>query len=100
MTDATHHGVAGTPGEGAYLLLWLVVADGTLLRASYETFGCPAAIACGSLLCELLVGRTASQALLITERDLVLLLGGLPPGREHCPKLALVALRNALAGEK
>ncbi len=73
---------------------------GMLVRqAAYRTYGCPAAVACASLLCELAVGREAERLLNLTPDDLVRLLGGLPEGKEECPRLALQALANAFRKE-
>ena len=99
MEDATHEGGAGDPGGGPYVLLWFKVAGDKIVAGSYETYGCPAAVACASLTAEILKGRTVAQALSLTPQDLTLLLGGLPEGKEHCPKLAVQAIRSAFEGE-
>lgn len=97
---ATHHGIAGAPGEGPYVELWFCVREGTVEAASYETFGCPAAVACASLVVQLAKGRTISWVLSVEEKDLTTLLGGLPEGKEHCPLLAVQAARDAFEGNK
>jgi NifU-like protein involved in Fe-S cluster formation len=97
LSTATHHGVADVPGEGPYLRLWLEVSDETIVRASYSTYGCPAANASGCITAQVLVGRTISQALLLTSHGITLLLGGLPEGKEHSPQLAITALHDALS---
>lgn len=98
LEAATHQGVAGSPGDGPYLILWFVVEEDVIQQAAYQTYGCPAAIASGSMTATLLVGRTVEQALNLTATDLMLLLGGLPEGKEHCAQLAITALTNALKG--
>ncbi len=70
-----------------------------VLRAAYRTYGCPAAVACASLLCELAIGREVERLLTLTPDDLVRLLGGLPEGKEECPRLALQALASAFRKE-
>jgi len=96
LETATHEGVAGVPGDGPYMVLQFEVGAGKIVRAAYQTYGCPGAIACGSMTAQVLTGRTIEQALRLEEKDLVLLLGGLPEGKEHCPQLAIQALRKAL----
>jgi nitrogen fixation NifU-like protein len=91
--------VAGIPGDGPYMLLWFEVVQGVIVRASYDTYGCPAAVACGSMTAEVLIGRTPEQALLLQPHDLILLLCGIPEGRAHCPQLAIEALKNAFREE-
>ena len=99
LLSATHHGMGGLRGEGPYLELWLEIEGEKIVRASYETYGCPAAVACGSVLCEVLPGKSTKLALSIDSKDLEALLGGLPDGRGHCSALSIEALRSALEGE-
>jgi len=100
LPDATHRGAGGVPGEGPYVVLWLKVEDGVIRRAAYRTVGCPAAIGCASVLAELVTGRPVDQALRLDEPALMEALGPLPEGKEHCPPLALAALKNALSGRE
>jgi nitrogen fixation protein NifU and related proteins len=102
LPGATHQGTAGVPGAGPYVVLWLRVgedgAEAVVKAAAYRTFGCPAAIASASALCELAEGKGVADALSITEADLTEALGGLPEGKDHCPRLAVEALRACLDG--
>lgn len=100
LDGATHRGIAGEPGEGPYIQLWFSVKGEKIEEASYETFGCPAAVACASLMCQLAKGRSISWVLSVEEKDLTTLLGGLPEGKEHCPRLAVRAARDAFEGWK
>lgn len=96
MPEATHVGVAGCPGDGPYVILHLLVEGGVVQKASYETYGCPAAIACSSLLCELLLGRRPCIVERLTDGDLESLLKGLPDGKRGIASLALCAARDAV----
>ena len=96
LEDATHFGGFGDPGGGPYVQLWLNVEGDKIVKASYETYGCPAAIATADFTAELLRGRTVAQALSITPKDLILLLGGLPEGKEGVPGMVVQALHRAL----
>jgi nitrogen fixation NifU-like protein len=96
LEGATHTGTAGTPGEGPYVVLWLLVENGRIVRAAYRTYGCPAAVACASVVAELAAGRSAAEGLALTEAEVTAALGGLPEGKAHCPELAVRALRAAL----
>ena len=100
LEGATHHGMGGLRGEGPYVELWLEIAGGRIQRAGYETYGCPAAVACGSILCEVLIGKSTELAASIEAKDLEVLLGGLPAGKGHCSALAIEAVRSALEGEE
>ena len=37
LPSATHHGVAGVPGDGPYMLLWFEVVGDTIVKATYDT---------------------------------------------------------------
>jgi NifU-like protein involved in Fe-S cluster formation len=96
---ATHVGRYGTPGGGPYVVLHLLVEDGTILRAGFDTLGCPASMGTAGVLCQIVTGRTVEQALRIEPEDLVLLVGGLPEGKEDRAPMTVAALRAALGGE-
>ena len=100
LEGATHKGVAGVPGEGPYLILWLQVEGDKILQASFQTYGCPSAVASGSITATVLTGRTLQQAQLVEAGDILLLLGGLPPGKEYCADLGATALKEALKGKE
>jgi nitrogen fixation NifU-like protein len=93
--DLTGH--VGTPGRGAFLILFLRVADGRITGAKYHTVGCGPTIACGSMLSELVVGRTIADCRELTTDDLIGALEGVPPDKLHCPAMAIAALHDALS---
>jgi hypothetical protein len=59
-------GIAGTPGRGPYVALYLRLAGDVISEAQFQTHGCGVSIACGSML----TGRrrTCSANLADTER--------------------------------
>ena len=96
IEDATHVGVGGTPGEGPYVRLWLVLDGDMIRRAGYECNGCPSSTAAASMAAQLLAGRTRERALRLEPHDLLLILGGLPEGKESYAAMAVEAVREAL----
>ena len=90
-------GYAGTPGRGAFMVLYLGVEGGRVAAAKYHTVGCGPTIACGSMLSELVVGRSIERCRELTADHLIEALDGVPPDKLHCPALAIAALRNALS---
>ena len=90
-------GHAGTPGRGAFLILFLSIAEGRIATAKYHTVGCGPTIACGSILSELVVGRSIEYCGELTAEDLIEALDGVPPDKLHCPAMAIAALRDALS---
>ena len=74
----------------------LRVSRRTIAECLFFTDGCGAAIACGSRLTRMAIGRTLDSALKIRPEDLLSALGGLPDDHKHCASLAVIALRNAI----
>ncbi len=93
--DLTGH--AGAPGRGAFMILFLKVEDDRIAAAKYHTVGCGPTIACGSMLTELIAGRTIAECRELTEERLIEALDGVPPDKLHCPALAVAALEDALS---
>lgn len=103
LPDADAEGQEGLEGAGPYLKVYLKWNgdqgnhdNETIAEAWFETYGCPTAIACGSWLMKWVEGKTKEQAQIIEPRDLEVVLGGLPLGKEHCASLAVKALRATL----
>ena len=90
--DLTGH--AGTPRRGAFLILYLRVADGRIAASKYHTVGCGPTIACGSMLSELVVGRSIDDCRELTAENLIEALDGVPPDKLDCPAMAIAALRG------
>jgi nitrogen fixation NifU-like protein len=97
VEPADAEGRAGTPHSGQpFMVLTLRIADGTVREARYKTYGCGATIAAGSMLTEMVRGRTVAECLTLTPADLIEALDGVPGDKLHCPALAIDALRSAL----
>jgi nitrogen fixation protein NifU and related proteins len=97
LAEADVCGQAGAPGEGPYTAIWLKAADGKIVAASFDTYGCPAATATASWLTRWVEGKTVEQASVITPPMLIQVLGGLPLAKEHTAYLAVKALQAALS---
>jgi NifU-like protein involved in Fe-S cluster formation len=97
MDDADGVGQVGFPGEGAFMLFYMKCGSGDAIdSASFETYGCPSAIGCGSWLTRWVEGKTLSQASLISAADLMAALGGLPLGKEGAATMAISAFHYAV----
>jgi nitrogen fixation NifU-like protein len=96
MADPDLTGLAGSPGRGAFLVLYLKIQDGRISAAQYQTYGCGPTIAAGSMLTEMILGRTIGECRILTAEDLIRALDGVPPDKVHCPALAIAALGDAL----
>jgi nitrogen fixation NifU-like protein len=65
--------------------------------AKFYYLGCPGSASSASAMTMLLKDKTVNQAKKITEDDVLKELGGLPKMKLDCPKLAIKALRKAIA---
>jgi len=92
--DATGH--AGAPGQGPFLILYLRMEGPRVAAAKFQTYGCGPTIACGSMLTEMVTGRSVTECMQLTTDTLIDALGGVPPEKLHSPVLAIAALRDAL----
>jgi nitrogen fixation protein NifU and related proteins len=79
------------------MIIYLRLGDDRVAAAKYHTIGCGPTIASGSMLTEMIVGKTTAQCGEITSEKLIEALDGVPPDKLHCPALAVAALRDALA---
>jgi len=96
LADADGKGTAGKPGEGHFVVVYIKVEEGRIMNASFQTFGCPAAIACGSYVTEHVRGQTTEEAFSLSEKEVLAGLGGLPLGKRKNAGLALAGLHAAI----
>lgn len=95
MEDADGFGkVTGPCGDT--MEIWLKIKNAILVEATFLTDGCGTSISAGSMLTELARGKSISEALKITQQDVLDALGGLPQESVHCALLAANTLREAL----
>ncbi len=81
---------------GDTMEIWLKVKDGRIDKATFWTDGCGTSIACGSMVTELVKGKTIAEALRLSSQDILNALGGLPEADIHCSILAANTLKEAL----
>jgi nitrogen fixation NifU-like protein len=76
------------PVCGDILELSARMESGRITEARFRTRGCVTAMACSSLLTELLRGKTSAEVRAITPEQLSEALGGLPQATFHAAQLA------------
>ena len=84
------------PVCGDRIRLSLIVSDGKIQSARYLAYGCPPTLVCGSVLTELVIGKSVAEARNLTRDDLVNAIGGLPSRKQHAAALAIETLNAAL----
>ncbi len=95
LRDANGVGkMMGTCGDTVQIQIR--VEDERIIESRFITDGCGASIACGSMLTEMITGKTIEGALAITSEELLRSLDGLPDEHVHCSVLAVNVLREAI----
>ena len=80
------------PACGDVLKLTLRVTNGRIAEIRFLAQGCVPAVACASLLTELVQGRTIAEARQLRREELVRAIGGLPKASLHASHLAMDTL--------
>jgi len=97
LTDANAVADETNPICGDRLRLSLLVVDDRIEAVRYLAYGCPPTLVCGSILTELISGKTVEEARALTRAELVDAVGGLPSRKHHAASLAIETLNSALS---
>ena len=81
---------------GDSMRVYLKVEDDMIRDAKFQAIGCAGAFASGSIITEMVKGKTLEEAKKITEQDVLKDLGGLPGPKLHCARLAVDALKKSI----
>ncbi len=85
------------PACGDIMRLYLKIDGDRIVEAKFQTQGCPAAIAAGSISTEMLVDMTIEAAAGLKRDAVNDALGGLPPQKVHSAVLVEDAVKAAVA---
>ncbi|HEX9422466.1 MAG TPA: iron-sulfur cluster assembly scaffold protein [Pyrinomonadaceae bacterium] len=96
LPDANATAEETNPVCGDRLRLSLRLREGRIEAAGFLAYGCPPTLACGSILTELIIGKTIEEVGNLKRKDLLDALGGLPSRKQHAAALAVETLRAAL----
>ncbi len=89
-------GVSGTPGRGPFLVFQIGCNEGTITEARFQCHNCGVTVASGSVLTEIVEGKTIAECVDIDAAILIEELDGVPADKQHVPQFALSALQQAL----
>ena len=96
MENADGIGEVGNAKCGDIMKIYLKIENDVITDVKFETFGCGSAIASSSVATEMIKGKSISDALSLTNREVVDALGGLPAHKLHCSVLAEEAIKSAI----
>jgi len=96
IPDADGVGAVGDPTCGDSMKVWIKVEDNHITHITFKCQGCPAAIATGSIMTEMVKGMHIDDAYRVTDEVIVDALGGLPDDKQHCSNLGATGLYRAI----
>lgn len=96
MENADGIGEVGNAKCGDIMKIYLKIENDVITDVKFETFGCGSAIASSSVATEMIKGKSISDALSLTNREVVDALGGLPAHKLHCSVLAEESIKSAV----
>ena len=96
LRGANAKGRVGNAACGDIMEIYMIIEDEIIKDAKFKTFGCAAAIVSTSVATELIKGKTIDEALQISNKQILDILGGLPTQKIHCSVLAEEAIANAI----
>jgi len=98
IENADGKAIEGSPACGDMVSVYINVdlKTNTIADIKFESYGCASNIATGSIITELVKGKTLDEAKKITWKDASEALGGLPKIKAHCSVLAVEGLRSAI----
>ncbi len=96
VENANAVGQVGNAKCGDIMKMSMLIEDNIIKDIKFKTFGCGAAIATSSVATDLVKGKTIEEALKITNKQVIDMLGGLPKEKIHCSVLAEEAIQMAI----
>lgn len=96
-------GQVGNPVCGDIMKLYLNITKdkkdiekSKIKEIKFETLGCGAAIACSSVVTQIVKGKTLEFGINLDKKFVLKELGGLPETKVHCSMLSIEALQKAI----
>ena len=101
MKDADAIGQAGNMKCGDIMKIFLKVDENHVITdAKFKTFGCVAAIVCTDTACDLVKGKSVYEALSVTNKHVLEIMGHVPRQKIHCSIMARQAIQAAVLDYK
>lgn len=97
LPDATHRARVENPACGDVLELSLRISDGVIEQAAFKAKGCVPAMACASVISEMLANKQVHEASSISREQIRHAVDDVPPASGHALDLAVDAIRAALS---
>jgi nitrogen fixation NifU-like protein len=105
VNNSRHLGRMNDPSGGAFVKglcgdemeFYLVIERDIITEVKFYTSGCAFTVACGEVVARQAEGISINDALAISPRQIIELIGELPQEHKHCSILAVSTLYRAIA---
>lgn len=97
LRGANGIGKVGNAKCGDIMKMYLLIDENEVVKdARFKTFGCCAAIASTDVACDLVKGKSVEEALKVTNKQVLAILGEMPANKIHCSVLAEESIHSAV----
>ncbi|KAI4453912.1 iron-sulfur cluster assembly enzyme nifu [Holotrichia oblita] len=97
IKSASGTGKVGNATCGDIMKVYLKIDENEVItQAKVKTFGCAAAIVSSDVAMDLVKGKTVEEALKVTNKDVLDVIGQVPANKIHCSILAQEAIAEAI----
>lgn len=96
IENADGYGKIGSEACGDIMEITIKVENDIIVDCKFRTFGCAAAVATSTTATQMIKGKSIEEALQLTNKKVIEVLGGLPPQKIHCSVLAEQAIKEAI----
>jgi len=100
MKDADGFGEEGNFKCGDVMNVYIKVEDNIITDMKFLTYGCVSAIASTDMVCEVAKGMTIDEAEKLNPKKVIDALVDVPPVKNHCSIMGILALRRAIQDYK
>jgi nitrogen fixation NifU-like protein len=97
LPDANASAEQTNPVCGDRIRLSLRIDEGRIKAVRFLAYGCPPTLVCGSVLADLIQGKSVGEVEQLQSDELIEAVGGLPSRKRHAAALAIETLQSALA---
>ena len=97
IENADGIGEVGNSKCGDIMKMYIKVDGDVITDVKFKTYGCGSAIATSSIATEMIMGKTITEALQLSNKAVVEALDGLPAHKIHCSVLAEQSIKAAIA---
>ncbi len=97
VENANAVGQVGNAVCGDIMKMSMRIENDIIQDVKFKTFGCGSAIATSSMATEMVMGKSITEALSLTNKAVTEALDGLPSQKIHCSVLAEEAIKATLA---